>query len=106
MEVREKKEKMIEKIVGSKTHLKVVLYLYKLSKVRNRTTMKELIQKTGMSRTILIKVIKDLMKAKIVMIIGATKGQIIMITNTPQKNIVWKFIKDFENSFYRVTKAK
>lgn len=97
---------MIEKVVGSKTHLKVVLYLYKLSKVRNRTTMKELIQKTGMSRTILIKIIKDLIKVKIVIVVGATKGQVIMISNTPQKNIVWKFIKDFENSFYRLTKAK
>ena len=91
---------MIEKVFGSKNHVKVVLYLYKLSKVRNRTTMKEL-DKTKVSRGTLVKIVSDLVKARILIMVGATKGQIIMITNTPQKNIVWKFIKDFQNSFYR-----
>lgn len=92
---------MIEKVFGSKNHVKVVLYLYKLSKVRTKTTMKELIQKTGISRVTLIKVVNDLVRAKILIMIGATKGQVIAITNTPQKNVVWNFIKDFDNSFYR-----
>ena len=91
---------MIEKVFGSKNHVKVVLYLYKLSKVRNRTTMKEL-DKTKVSRGTLVKIVSDLVKARILIMVGATKGQIIMITNTPQKNVVWKFIKDFQNSFYR-----
>lgn len=92
---------MIEKIFGSKNHVKVVMYLYKLSKVRNKTTMKELIQRTGISRVTLIKIIEDLVKARILLIIGATKGQVIVITNTTQKNVVWRFVKDFDNSFYR-----
>ena len=92
---------MIEKVFGSKNHVKVVSYLYKLSKVRNKTTMKELTQRTKISRATLVKIVSDLVKARILLMIGATKGQIIMITNTPQKNIVWKFIKDFDNSFYR-----
>ena len=91
---------MIEKVFGSKNHVKVVLYLYKLSKVRNKTTMKEL-DKTKVSRGTLVKIVSDLVKARILIMVGATKGQIIMITNTPQKNVVWKFIKDFQNSFYR-----
>ena len=97
----EKIEKMIEKIFGSKNHVKVVSYLRKLSKVRNKTTMKELNQKIKISRATLVKIVNDLIKAKVLLMVGATKGQYIMIANTPQKNIVWKFIKDFDNSFYR-----
>lgn len=91
---------MIEKVFGSKNHVKVILYLYNLSKVRNKTTMKEL-DRTKVSRGTLVKIVSDLVKARILIMVGATKGQIIMITNTPQKNVVWKFIKDFQNSFYR-----
>jgi len=93
-------ETMIQKVFGSKSHIKVVVFLHKLSRARNKTTMKELERRTGISRVTLVKIISDLMKAKIVIITGATKGQAIRIMDTPQKKVVWNFIRDFERSSY------
>ena len=93
-------DSMIQKVFGSKSHVKVLMFLYKLSRVRNETTMKELERRTGISRVTLVKVVSDLIKTKIVAIRGATKGQVIRIVDTPQKKVVWGFIKDFERSFY------
>jgi len=93
-------EGMIWRVFGSKNHIKVLMFLHKLSRVRNDTTMKELEKRTGISRATLVRIVKDMSKAKIVMIRGATKGQIITILNTPQRKIIWNFIKDFEKSFY------
>ena len=93
-------DSMIVRVFGSKSHVKVLMFLYKLSRVRNETTMKELERRTGISRVTLVKVISDLIKTKIVAIKGATKGQVIRIVDTPQKKVVWAFIKDFERSFY------
>lgn len=93
-------ESMIWRVFGSKNHIKVLMFLHKLSRVRNETTMKELEKRTGISRATLVRVVKDMSKAKIVVIRGATKGQVITIVNTPQRKIIWNFIKDFEKSFY------
>jgi len=93
-------EGMIWRVFGSKNHIKVLMFLHKLSRVRSDTTMKELERRTGVSRATLVRIIKDMSKAKIVMIRGATKGQIVTILNTPQRKIIWNFIKDFEKSFY------
>ena len=93
-------DSMIQKVFGSKSHVKVLIFLYKLSKVRSETTMKELERRTGISRVTLVKVVSDLIKTKIVAIKGATKGQVIRIVDTPQKRVVWAFIRDFERSFY------
>jgi len=93
-------ESMIWRVFGSKNHIKVLMFLHKLSRVRNETTMKELEKRTGISRATLVRIVKDMSKAKIVVIRGATKGQVITIVNTPQRKIIWNFIKDFEKSFY------
>ena len=93
-------DSMIQRVFGSKSHVKVLMFLYKLSRVRNETTMKELERRTGISRVTLVKVVSDLIKTKIVAIRGATKGQVIRIVDTPQKKVVWAFIRDFERSFY------
>ena len=61
-------DNMIQKVFGSKSHVKVLMFLYKLSRVRSETSMKELERRTGISRVTLVKVVSDLIKTKIVAI--------------------------------------
>jgi len=93
---------MIEKIFGTKTHIKVLLYLHKISSTRNRTTIKELNERLHISRPSIIKAINDLKKAHIVVVMGTTKARYILIANTPQRRALWRFINDFEKSFYQL----
>ena len=92
---------MIEKIFGSAPHFKILLYLYGL-KQRQKVSIKMIRQNTGLSYPTVEKVLKDFRKAKIILIMGATRSQLIVpYSESRSKKVVWKFIKDFEGSFYR-----
>lgn len=90
---------MIEKVFGSTSHLKVLLYLYGL-KQRQRINVKRITQKTGLSYPTVEKVLKDFEKASLIIISGKTKSQIIMINSISQRRkLVWKFLGDLSVSF-------
>lgn len=90
---------MIEEVFGSTSHLKVLLFLYRLRQ-RQRISMKLIGQKTGLTYPTMIKVLNDFEKAKLIVISGKTKSQIILInTNSRSRKVVWNFLRDFSGSF-------
>lgn len=90
---------MLERIFGSTSHLKILLYLYGL-KQRQRINVKRISQKTGLTYPTIEKVLKDFEKANLIIISGKTKSQIIIIdTISQRRKVVWKFLRDFSGSF-------
>lgn len=90
---------MIKKIFSSASHLKVLLFLYKLENGK-RTNSGKISQATKLSYPTIQKILSDFRKAKIIVIIGATKSQRVMVAQSRPKKVIWKFIDDLDRSYY------